>query len=62
MSECYADPGEPEPAPAPPAVADGPRADCVLCGKPTEYPAERPGMTMCPVCEWLEAQRTACSG
>ncbi|MDF9816282.1 hypothetical protein [Streptomyces sp. SPB162] len=62
MTECYADPGEPEPAPAPPVVRDGPRADCVLCGKPTEYPASQPGMTMCPLCEWQEAQRTACSG
>ncbi|MBB5119160.1 hypothetical protein [Streptomyces eurocidicus] len=37
-------------------------ADCVHCGEPTEYPAERPGLTLCPVCEWQEAQRTACSG
>ncbi|WKK27790.1 hypothetical protein QZH56_06545 [Streptomyces olivoreticuli] len=37
-------------------------ADCVHCGKPTEYPARRPGITLCPVCEWQEAQRTACSG
>ncbi|MCZ4102042.1 hypothetical protein G3I60_25205 [Streptomyces sp. SID13666] len=62
MTECYADPGEPEAAPAPPLTQHGPRAACVLCGKPTEYPASLPGLTMCPVCEWQEAQRTACSG
>ncbi|MFE5119326.1 hypothetical protein [Streptomyces sp. NPDC056669] len=39
-----------------------PYADCVLCGEPTERPASRPGATLCPVCEWQEAQRTACSG
>ncbi|MFJ3641386.1 hypothetical protein ACIPRD_16720 [Streptomyces sp. NPDC090108] len=37
-------------------------ADCVLCGKPTEYPESHRGITLCPVCEWQEAQRTACSG
>lgn len=37
-------------------------ADCVLCGEPTEHPATRPGATLCPVCAWQEAQRTACSG
>ncbi|MFF4406229.1 hypothetical protein ACFY2W_08805 [Streptomyces sp. NPDC001262] len=41
---------------------DRPLADCVQCGKPTEYPAEQPGITLCPVCEWQEAQRLACSG
>lgn len=39
-----------------------PLADCVLCGEPTEYPASTRGATYCPVCEWQEAQRTACSG
>jgi hypothetical protein len=39
-----------------------PLADCVLCGEPTEYPAATRGATYCPVCEWQEAQRTACSG
>ncbi|MEV0276360.1 hypothetical protein AB0I22_08260 [Streptomyces sp. NPDC050610] len=49
--------------PAPPAAAAGPPyAECVHCGEPTEYPAARPGATLCPVCEWQEAQRTACSG
>ncbi|MDT9682230.1 hypothetical protein RND61_09105 [Streptomyces sp. TRM76323] len=40
----------------------GPFADCVLCGEPTEYPESTRGATLCPVCEWQEAQRTACSG
>ncbi|MEU6233998.1 hypothetical protein [Kitasatospora sp. NPDC047058] len=40
----------------------GPRADCVLCGGPTELPADRPGSTLCPVCAWQQAQRIACSG
>lgn len=39
-----------------------PPADCVLCGKATEYPASTKGATLCPVCAWQEAQRTACSG
>jgi hypothetical protein len=38
------------------------RADCVLCGEPTEHPATKAGATLCPVCEWQEAERTACSG
>ncbi|WP_338932335.1 hypothetical protein WEB32_26305 [Streptomyces netropsis] len=37
-------------------------ADRVQCGEPTEYPSDRPGSTLCPVCAWQEAQRTACSG
>lgn len=37
-------------------------ADCVYCGKPTEYLAAQPGVTLCPVCEWQEDQRGACSG
>ncbi|MET9396805.1 hypothetical protein [Kitasatospora sp. NPDC002965] len=40
----------------------GPRADCVLCGDPTELPADHPGSTLCPVCAWQQAQRIACSG
>ncbi|MEE4542543.1 hypothetical protein V2S66_11270 [Streptomyces sp. V4-01] len=39
-----------------------PVADCVLCSEPTEHPASTRGATLCPVCEWQEAQRTACSG
>ncbi|MEV5789689.1 hypothetical protein ACFWA4_16435 [Streptomyces sp. NPDC060011] len=39
-----------------------PYAECVLCRKPTEYPESYKGVTLCPVCAWQEAQRTACSG
>ncbi|UZJ33715.1 hypothetical protein [Streptomyces endophytica] len=49
------------PGPATPAP-DAPVADCLHCGRPTEYPVDRPGLVLCPVCEWQEAQRTACSG
>ncbi|MEU3512725.1 hypothetical protein ABZ733_33640 [Streptomyces longwoodensis] len=46
-----------------PPKADGPPyAECVLCREPTEYPESYQGVTLCPVCEWQEAQRTACSG
>ncbi|MEU6419924.1 hypothetical protein [Streptomyces spiralis] len=46
-----------------PPKADGPPyAECVLCREPTEYPESYKGITLCPVCEWQEAQRTACSG
>ncbi|MET9762531.1 hypothetical protein ABZ016_26350 [Streptomyces sp. NPDC006372] len=34
----------------------------VLCREPTEYPESYKGITLCPACEWQEAQRTACSG
>ncbi|MFC7815513.1 hypothetical protein ACFUTR_12810 [Streptomyces sp. NPDC057367] len=34
----------------------------VLCREPTEYAESYKGITMCPRCEWQEAQRTACSG
>ncbi|HZG02955.1 MAG TPA: hypothetical protein VE546_05180 [Streptomyces sp.] len=37
------------------------RAFCVRCGEPTDYPAATPGATLCPVCEWQEAERIACS-
>jgi hypothetical protein len=37
-------------------------AECVLCREPTEYPETAKGATLCPVCEWQEAQRFACSG
>ncbi|NUK08731.1 hypothetical protein HRW23_23060 [Streptomyces lunaelactis] len=50
------------PAPAPMAAGGPPFADCVLCRKPTEYPESVKGATLCPVCEWQESQRTACSG
>ncbi|MBT2526940.1 hypothetical protein ABZX62_05180 [Streptomyces flavidovirens] len=39
-----------------------PYAECVLCRKPTEYPESVKGVVYCPVCEWQEAQRMACSG
>ncbi|MGW6203561.1 hypothetical protein ACWF9B_07935 [Streptomyces sp. NPDC055089] len=51
------------PAVATPGTAEGPPcAECVLCRKPTEYAESVKGITLCPVCEWQEAQRTACSG
>ncbi|MFD3696448.1 hypothetical protein ACFWUZ_09830 [Streptomyces sp. NPDC058646] len=52
------------PAPAAPAgpVAGPPYADCLECGKPTEYGVATPGVVLCPVCEWQDAERTACSG
>ncbi|MDX2599758.1 hypothetical protein PV379_41755 [Streptomyces caniscabiei] len=44
-------------------TADGPPfAECVLCRQPTEYPESHKGITLCPVCEWREAERIACSG
>ncbi|MFC5905968.1 hypothetical protein [Streptacidiphilus monticola] len=53
----------PRPADAPaPARPGEPMADCVLCGEPTEYPADAPGAPQCPRCEWQQAQRGACSG
>jgi hypothetical protein len=51
-----------DPAPAPATAGGPPFAECVLCRKPTEYPESVKGATLCPVCEWQEAQRTACSG
>ncbi|MET9373671.1 hypothetical protein ACFYV5_01165 [Streptomyces sp. NPDC003035] len=48
--------------PAATPAAEGPYAECVLCRKPTEYPESTRGITLCPVCEWQEAERTACSG
>ncbi|MER5341943.1 hypothetical protein ABT030_16715 [Streptomyces mirabilis] len=62
MSDDYcATPAAPAPA-SDPADAGPPFAECVLCRKPTEYPESYKGITLCPVCEWQEAQRTACSG
>lgn len=48
----------PEPRPTEPAPA-GDRADCVLCGEVTEYPASTKGATLCPVCEWQQGEREA---
>ncbi|MFJ2958267.1 hypothetical protein OG896_08345 [Streptomyces sp. NBC_00669] len=65
MSDTHPDqrPAEQRPAPGDPADdPTEPRADCVLCGEPTEYPNSTKGATLCPVCAWQEAQRTACSG
>lgn len=63
---CYPEPdqapGQAGPEPASTGAAGPPYADCVRCGAPTEYPATRPGATLCPVCEWQEAERVACSG
>ncbi|MFJ2418535.1 hypothetical protein [Streptomyces brevispora] len=50
------------PAVSPETAAGPPYAECVLCRKPTEYAESVKGITLCPVCEWQEAQRTACSG
>lgn len=59
MDESYCQaPGPVEP----PAAGGPPFAECVLCRKPTEYPESVKGATLCPVCEWQEAQRSACSG
>ncbi|MFF3552236.1 hypothetical protein ACWD4V_01485 [Streptomyces tsukubensis] len=55
------DRSRPEPA-ADPGPDASPRAECVLCREPTEYPESAKGITLCPVCAWQEAQRTACSG
>lgn len=52
----------PEPGPKPEPATEGPFAACVLCQEPTEYPESTKGITLCPVCEWREAERTACSG
>ncbi|MEV6113231.1 hypothetical protein AB0L59_12125 [Streptomyces sp. NPDC052109] len=46
----------------PPKAEGPPYAECVLCREPTEYPESYKGITLCPSCEWLEAQRAACSG
>ncbi|MEV6738427.1 hypothetical protein AB0N14_16475 [Streptomyces sp. NPDC051104] len=57
----HCDTGTSQPGPAPEAGGP-PFAECVLCRRPTEYPESYKGITLCPVCEWQEAQRTACSG
>ncbi|MFF8828054.1 hypothetical protein [Streptomyces sp. NPDC015131] len=62
--DAYCGTGAPAGADAPSAASqDGPPyAACVLCQEPTEYPESAKGITLCPVCEWREAERTACSG
>ncbi|SFK92990.1 hypothetical protein [Streptomyces pini] len=47
--------------PAPDGTGREERAVCVQCGEPTDYPASTRGATLCPVCEWHEAERVACS-
>ncbi|WP_035841149.1 hypothetical protein [Kitasatospora azatica] len=60
----YCEPADVDPLQAltPAEDAGGPRADCVLCGEPTEYPAGTAGATLCAVCAWQQAGRIACSG
>ncbi|GHH81245.1 hypothetical protein [Streptomyces capitiformicae] len=53
---------EPNPEPTLTPAAGPPFAACVLCQEPTEYPESYKGITLCPVCEWREAERNACSG
>ncbi|WP_327432540.1 hypothetical protein [Streptomyces sp. NBC_01236] len=62
MSDYCGTGADPAPAPTSSPVDGPPFAECVLCRKPTEYPESHKGKTLCPVCEWQEAQRTACSG
>ncbi|MGW0537299.1 hypothetical protein [Streptomyces sp. NPDC003032] len=50
------------PAPGEAGPAEGPFAECVLCQAPTEYAESHRGATLCPVCEWQEAQRGMCGG
>ncbi|MGW6457029.1 hypothetical protein ACWF94_14100 [Streptomyces sp. NPDC055078] len=50
------------PPPAREAAGGPPFAECVLCREPTDYPDSVKGAPLCPVCEWQEAQRSACSG
>ncbi|WP_041663025.1 hypothetical protein [Streptomyces venezuelae] len=62
-SASYCAPGPaPTPAPTSGTAAEGPFAVCVLCQEPTEYPESTKGITLCPVCEWQEAERQSCSG
>ncbi|MEY9967148.1 hypothetical protein ABIA33_005213 [Streptacidiphilus sp. MAP12-16] len=60
--EPYCDAAQPPAERRSPAAPGAPVADCVLCGEPTDYPADTPGAPLCPVCEWQQAQRGACSG
>ncbi|MER5629263.1 hypothetical protein [Streptomyces nitrosporeus] len=59
MDDAYCATPERPPVPGP---VEGPFAECVLCREPTEYPESAKGATLCPVCAWQEAGRTACSG
>ncbi|MFI6197665.1 hypothetical protein ACIBCS_21150 [Streptomyces phaeochromogenes] len=65
VTSCGSAAGRDQPPPTSTSDTDLPPegfAECVLCQKPTEYPESHKGITLCPVCEWQEAQRTACSG
>ncbi|GGP47669.1 hypothetical protein [Streptomyces sindenensis] len=55
-------PGQTAPEPPAGTAACPPYAECVLCREPTEYPESTKGATLCPVCAWQEAGRTACGG
>ncbi|MFE2291594.1 hypothetical protein [Streptomyces sp. NPDC059452] len=52
----------PAPLPVPASGGAAAFAECVLCREPTEYPESTRGATLCPVCAWQEAGRSACSG
>ncbi len=63
--EPYCDAALPPVPAGPPAgsAAEGAAfADCVRCGEPSEHPASVAGAPLCPLCEWQQAQRGACSG
>ncbi|MEI7032721.1 hypothetical protein [Streptomyces pratensis] len=63
MDDAYCETPGPVAPPASLGVGEGPPyAECVLCRAPTEYPESTKGSTLCPVCTWQEAGRTACSG
>ncbi|MER5490377.1 hypothetical protein [Streptomyces sp. NPDC002490] len=63
MDEYRADrPGRPASPTTAATGVQGPFAECVLCREVTEHPESHRGITLCPRCEWLEAQRSACSG
>lgn len=63
MDDSYCGPPAPKPETRDTDTDTGPPfAECVLCREPTEYPESTKGITLCPVCEWREAERTACSG
>lgn len=63
VDDAYCETPAPALARAPgPAAVGPPYAECVLCREPTEYPESTRGTTLCPVCEWQEAGRAACSG
>jgi len=64
-SDPYCDADQPSIPARPQAGSAAPGAavaDCVRCGEPTEHPADVGGAPLCPLCEWQQAQRGACSG